>query len=70
MSLQSICIFIIIEMKVYNILRLNVILLQLNNHSNCHKENNKHTMSNFVNSSYKSIIFLIMVNLPPIIPDE
>ena len=44
MSLQSICIYNIIEMKVYNILRLMSFLFQLNNHSNCNKEKDKHNV--------------------------
>ena len=44
MYLQSICIYIIIELKVYNNYVKLSFLYELNNHSNCKNENDKHNV--------------------------
>ena len=69
MYLQSIRIYTIIELKVYNKYVKLPYLFPLKSTPITRKKMTN-TMSNFDNYSYKSIILLIMVNLPPVNPDE
>ena len=69
MYLQCICIYIIIELKVYNILCQIVFFFSYITTLIVRKKTTS-AMSNFNNYSYKSIILLIMINLPAVNPDE